>query len=331
VRRPVVLAAISFAVAALAPAAQARTVYVRHAASAHPEVWAARDGGGHRVRLGEGTMPAISADGARAAWRSFGRRDAVWTAPADGSGRPRRVVRTSTVGDVALSPDGTRLGVALPHRLAVYDAATRAEMASLRGRMRGFAFSADAQRIVFARATSDAADAHTDLFTAQLADGTTSRLTTGGRSLNPTWGPAGTIAFDRARPRHADAPVFQVWALDPGATSARRITHMRVPSLLSGLVPLELSADDTHLLAEFEGQDTSLGYTVDMTSGRVRALSRRIEQGFVAADLSSDGDTVLGTTGSADPGGRHDVVTVPFRGGRPAVLVRDAMYPRWSR
>jgi hypothetical protein len=107
---------------------------------------------------------------------------------------------------------------------------------------------------------------------------------------------------------------------------------MHVPSLLSGPVPLELSADGSRLLAEFEGQDTSLGYTVEMRSGRVRALSRRLEQGFVAADLSADGRTVLGTTGGPEPGGgRHDVATLPFRGGRPRVLVRNASMPHWSR
>jgi hypothetical protein len=240
-------------------------------------------------------------------------------------------VRALTVGDIAFSPDGTRIGVVLPHRLAVYDTATRAEVASLRGRMRGFAFAADSQRLVFARASSDSFDATTDLFTAQLADGSTTQLTSDGRSLNPVWGADGTIAFDHARPRRHDAPVFQVRALDPGATSPRRITYMKVPSLLSGLVPLELSADGSRLLAEFEGQDTSLGYTVDMRSGRIRALARRIEQGFAAFDLSGDGATVLGMTGSPDPGGRHDVVTLPFRGGRPTVLVRNAMYPHWSR
>ena len=46
--------------------------------------------------------------------------------------------------------------------------------------------------------------------------------------------------------------------LDPVTGAQRRITRMAVPSLLSGLVPLELVGG--HLLAEFEGQDTSLGY-----------------------------------------------------------------------
>jgi hypothetical protein len=130
------------------------------------------------------------------------------------------------------------------------------------------------------------------------------------------------------RPRRRDAPVFQVWALDPSTIAPRQITRMKVPSLLSGLAPVDVAGD--HLLANFVGQDTELGYAVDLATGRIRALSRRVESGFVAADLSADGRTVLGTSGGPDPSVRHDVVTVPFRGGRPTVLVRNASQPRFT-
>src|SRR4051794_19192548 len=79
--RRVLAAAVPLAAAVLcAPAADAALVYVKKPTSLAPEVWAARDGGGHRHRLGAGTMPVISADGTRAAWRTFGRRDRVYTA-----------------------------------------------------------------------------------------------------------------------------------------------------------------------------------------------------------------------------------------------------------
>jgi hypothetical protein len=310
-------------VLAAAPAARASLVYVRHAASASPEVWAARDGGGHRHRIGAGFAPVISADGARVAWRSSGRREAVWIAPADGSGRARRVVRAASVGDVALSPDGTRVAVALPRRLVVFDAGSRRALASAPARVRGLAFSPDSAQVAFGVVAGG-------VRALEVGGGVVTDVD-GGRSLNPVWGPDGTLVFDRLRPRRRDAPVFQLWALDPGATAPRQVTHMKVPSLLSGLVPLELAADGHSLLAQFTGQDTAAGFTVDLATGRVRALSRRLETGFVAADLSADGRTVLGTTGGPDPGVRHDVVTVPFRGGRPTVLVRDASQPRFTR
>ena len=101
--------------------------------------------------------------------------------------------------------------------------------------------------------------------------------------------------------------------------------------LLSGLVPLEISADGRRLLADFTGQDTSVGFAVNLQNGKTRALSKNMETGFVATDLSADGRTVLGQTGGADPGNRHNVVTMPYAGGKPKVLVRRAAYPDWTR
>jgi hypothetical protein len=119
-------------------------------------------------------------------------------------------------------------------------------------------------------------------------------------------------------------------AVRPDGTGRHRITHMRIPSLLSGLVPLDFSADGRRLVAEFEGQDTSVGFTVNPATGRTRSLSRNQESGFVAADLSRDGRTVLGTTGGPDPLEPRDVVTKPYGGGHATVLVRHAAFPDWS-
>ena len=66
-------------------------------------------------------------------------------------------------------------------------------------------------------------------------------------------------------------------------------------------------------------------------TGKVRALSRDSENGFVAADLTADGTTVLGATGGADPSNKHNVVTMPYAGGKPKVLVRRAFDPDWNR
>jgi dipeptidyl aminopeptidase/acylaminoacyl peptidase len=308
------------AVLAGAPAARATLVYVRNVDSARPQVWAARDGGGHRHQLGLGSRPAVSPDGTRVAWFDGGdRRRAVWVADTDGSGRPRRVVRARDVGEVAFSPDGRLLAIALPAHLTVYEAASRRRVASVPARVRGLAFSADSARVVYGALKGEE---RTDLHVLDIATGATTRLTSDGRSGFPAWGADGTIVFDRITPRHLDAPVYQLWALDPGATQPRRITRMRVPRLLSGLVPAEVVG--SIVLAEFVGQDTDAGFTVDLRTGRVRALSRKLENGFAATDLSADGRTVLGTTGG-------DVVTVPARGGRATLLVHDAAQPRFSR
>jgi hypothetical protein len=109
------------------------------------------------------------------------------------------------------------------------------------------------------------------------------------------------------------------------------VTALTIPPLVSGLVPVELSADGTRLLALFTGQDMSVGFTVNPASGRTRALSRDFESGLVGFDLSADGRTILGHTGGPSMARSHDVVRMPFGGGTPRVLVEDAGFPDWSR
>jgi hypothetical protein len=71
--------------------------------------------------------------------------------------------------------------------------------------------------------------------------------------------------------------------------------------------------------------------SVDPATGRVRVVGRAIEQGIIGTDLSRDGTTILADTGGYDPGGRHDIVAIPYAGGTPRVLVRNAFNPDWNR
>ena len=149
--------------------------------------------------------------------------------------------------------------------------------------------------------------------------------------MNPVWGPE-EIVFDRFKRRKGDAPAFNLWALDPAPDGAlRRLTQLTIPPLVSGLVPLEFSADARRLLAVFTGQDTEVGFTVSTRTGKTRALSKDFEPGIVGFDLSKDGRRILGHTGGPDPQAAHDVISVPYGGGEPRVLVEDAAYPDWTR
>jgi hypothetical protein len=69
-----------------------------------------------------------------------------------------------------------------------------------------------------------------------------------------------------------------------------------------------------------------------VATGKVHVLThvRAVEFGLVAGGISRDGTTVIGATGGFDPGSRHNVVTVPFSGGKPKVLVRNAFAPTWT-
>jgi hypothetical protein len=314
----------------LAAPAQAALVYVKNPAADKPGVFVARDDGSQPRRIGTGTTPTVSADGRWVAWVSADPLPRVMLRLADRSRPARRVARASTAGELAFSPDSTKLAMVLTGRLAVHDIAERRTTEAAAGVIRGYSFSPDSTSIVYGTSGRDeAADAESDLYIIELGAGPRQRITRDRKSLNPLWGPNG-IVHDRQKVRPGMAPSYNLFDIQPDGGSLRRITSLRIPSLLSGLVPVEFSGDGTRLLAEFVGQDTGVGFAVNPRSGQTRSLSRNAETGFVGFDLTADGRTVLGHTGGPDPAARHNVVTMPYRGGDPTVLVRRAAFPDWS-
>jgi hypothetical protein len=214
----------------------------------------------------------------------------------------------------------------------VYDIASGRLRDAAEGEIRGYSFSPDSKQIVVGRAEGKKFQAPSDLYAGPvMGGGKLLQITDFGRAMNPVWG-AKEIVFDRFRRRKGDAPAFNLWALDPADGAAlRRLTKLKIPKLVSGLVPLELSSNSRRLLSVFTGQDTEVGFTVATSSGKTRALSMDFESGLVGFDLSSNGRRILAHTGGPDPAAAHDVVTVPYRGGKPTVLVEDAAYPDWTR
>jgi hypothetical protein len=294
-------------------------------------VHVADDDGSNPHRLGLGGSPTVSPDGRWVAWISSGDTPQVMLRLADRSRKARVVARSDFLRELEFSPDSKSLAYVQSKRLLVYDIKARTAAKAASGNLNGFSFSLDSKSIVFGTSgPDDSFDAPSDLYRINLDGGSRVRVTRDRKSLNPLWGEAGII-HDRQRQRVADAPSYNLFEVQPDGGSLRRITALRIPNLVSGLVPLELSANGKRLLAEFVGQDTSVGFAVNPESGKVRALSRDSENGFVAADLTADGRTVLGHTGGPDPGRAGNVVTMPYRGGKAKVLVRHASFPDWSR
>jgi hypothetical protein len=329
VRLTILLGAASMLLLAAAPA-QARLVYVKDAGSERPRVYVAEDDGTKPRRIGTGRSPTVSADGRWVAWIAPGTVERVLLRRADRSRKARRVADSSSVTHLAFSPDSTRLGMAVTGRLSVHDIRARTTLNAATGNIRGFSFSPDSKSVVYGTAgRNDAVDAESDLHAVELDSGPRWRITRDRKSLNPLWGPAG-IVHDRQKARAGDTPSYNLFDIKPDGGSLRRITALRIPSRLSGLVPIELSVDGRRLLAQFVGENTGVGFAVNPSTGKTRSLGRDVERGFLGFDLSADGRTVLGHTGGPDPTTRHDVVTVPWGGGEPTVLVRRAAFPDWS-
>jgi Tol biopolymer transport system component len=324
------------AAALLAVPAEAKLVYVKRPETASPVVYVAKDNGKDPRRLGIGRAPTISPNGQ---WVAF------VTVPAGGSemdtvvlqkleaGSQRLVMRSRTIDSVRFSPDSKKLAaIAAGKRVRVYDVVNDRLHVAAAGNIRGYSFSPDSEQIVYGRAVKADFQSASDLYTVPALGGEEKRLTTTRNALQPVWG-ADEIVFDRFKRRKGDAPAFNLWALDPAAPETlRRLTRLTIPRLVSGLVPLEISADAKRLLAAFTGQDVEVGFTVATANGTTRALSQDFESGTVGFDLSADGRTILAHTGGPDPGAAHDVVTVPYkRGGKTKVIVEDAAYPDWTR
>jgi Tol biopolymer transport system component len=315
----------------LAAPAHGALVYVKQSTAGEFRVFVADDDGAHPHRLGTGRSPTVSPDGRWVAWIAPGDPETVMLRLADRSRKAREVGRSNFIGELHFSPDSKSLGLVLARRLYAYDIKARTSFKAASGNIRGFSFSPDSKAVVFGTSGQDGSlDAPSDLYRREIGGAPRVRITRDRKSLNPLWAERGII-HDRQRRRVADAPSYNLFEVQPDGGSLRRITALRIPHLVSGLVPIELSANGKRLIAEFVGQDTSVGFAVNPDSGSVRALSRDGENGFVAANLSADGRTVLGHTGGPDPGQDGNVVTVPYRGGKAKVLVRHAAFPDWSR
>jgi Tol biopolymer transport system component len=338
--RPLLAGAI--AVALLPAQAGAALVYSKN--PNHSSVWVANDDGSGARRLAAGSSPKISPDGLTVVYSVVGNartyRPDLVVVPADGSAPPRTLGKGwRDTFSFAWSPDsktiativGPELGA---KRLALIDVATGAQRTVARGAFAGVSFSPAGDQIVYGRdAKPDRYPPRSDVYRAAVAGGAPVRLTRDHRSLSPLWGPTGKVVFVRLvdAKRRRYAPKNELYLMGADGSGLRRLTKTRVGQLLQGLTPTAWSADGTRLLAEFGGQDTSYAETVNPATGAHRPVVRPAEDGFVGADLSADGTTILGATGGYEPSTKHDVVAIPYGGGTPTVLARNALEPDWNR
>lgn len=322
----------TIALLAAAPA-QATLVYTKsNKDNTATRVYVADDDGTNAHKLGKGSLPTVSDDGRWVAWIVYGdSQDVVKMRLADRSRKAREVMSATEVTKAQFSPDSKSLGISTTTRLWVYNIHDRESVKAASGNLRGFSFSPDSKSVAFGTAgRNESFDSPTDLYRFAIADEQRTRITRDRKSLNPLWTEGGII-HDRQRIRENAAPSYNLFEIQPDGGSLRRITKLRIPALASGLVPLEMSANGNRMIAQFEGQDIAVGFRVNPETGKVHSLGDFGEDGFVAADLTADGRTVLGTSGGADPTVRHNVVTMPYRGGKTTVLVRKAFDPDWSR
>lgn len=306
----------------------------------HSSVLAANDDGSGAHKVADGNNPKVSPDGLSIAFLHEGAKHAQELQVVLAAGGP---AQTYLVGFrepfyLTWSPDSLMLaalkGPELGKRkLVLIDVLTGAQRVVAQGFFSGFSFSPDGSELVYSRSGSERYPPRSDVFRVKTSGGKPVRLTNDHRSLDPLWGPNNKIVFVKQleAKKRKYGPKNELFLMNSQGKGVKRLTHTKVDPLLQGLFPTDWSANGNRLLAEFEGQDTSYAVTVNPKTGAQRPLLKAEEMGFVGTALSADGKTVLGFEGGFDPGNKHNIATVPYGGGRPTVLAKNAFEPSWSR
>lgn len=346
---PLVLSAFVLAALLAVPAAaQATLAYVKNPAK--PTVFAAADDGSGAKKLVAGSNPHVSPDGKIVALLSQGSslkaKPEMVLAPADAGAPPTVLVKNWRQPEVfAWSPD-SKLVVAVlgpelgKQRLVLIDIVTGAQRTIAQGFFNGASFSPNGGELVYAKAGGEAFPPRSDLYRIEvLPPGAVSvkavvpvRLTKDHNSAYPLWGSQKIVfvkTLDAKKRKYG--PKNDLFLINPNGKGLKRLTHTKVDPLLQGLFPTAWSDSGNQLLAEFEGQDTSYAVKVNPKTGGEKPVAQKGEEGFVGTALSSDGKFVLGYTGGFDPGLKHDVMSIPYGGGKGKVLAKNAFLPDWSR
>jgi Tol biopolymer transport system component len=181
-----------------------------------------------------------------------------------------------------------------------------------------FSFSPDGKMLAFMHTTGKGSD----IYTVPTSGGPIRRITAGGHSRYPLWGPGG-IAFERFSSSpccHGD-----VWLMNATGGDARQLTHTH-----AGIYPAAWSADGTRMLAAYPATNNGKLYAVNVATGRARALTRFVGD-LNAQGLSRNGKTVLAAIGCGELATIRGIVeTIPFAGGPPTTIVRGPCRASWN-
>ncbi len=335
---PVLVALV--ALLAVPAAAQATLAYTTHLF--HPHVVVAQNNGKGAKAIGAGTNPKVSPDGKLVAFERE---------PGNGKAPEMKLYdlatgKTKTIFSpwresytFAWSPDSTmvaalRGGELGTRTLCVIDVETGKVTRIAKGYFNAVSFSPDSSEVVFGLAFGERYPQKTNIVRGPVTGGPTSPLTHDGISGWPLWGPQGQIVFVKqlnAKQRKY-GPKNDLFLMDADGKGVKRLTHTKVDQLTSGLFPTAWSASGNQLLAEFGGQDTSYAVAVDPKTGKEKNLSPdNSETGFAGVALTPDGKTVLGYIGGYEGGSNSlKIASVPYKGGKPKVIVTGGFSPSWG-
>src|SRR5882757_1423170 len=309
----------------------------------HPHIWVAKNDNGKGAKaIGAGSNAKVSPDGELVAFEREGGKN---------KGPEMKLYnvatgKTKTIFSpwresysFAWSPDSTmvaalRGGELGKRTLAVVDVETGKQTQIASGYFDGLSFSPDSKELAFGLAAAESYPLRSDIYRYPLAGNVAHALTQNQISGYPLWGPTGQIAFVKqlgAKQRQY-GPKNDLFLMNANGKGVKRLTHTKVDPLTQGLYPTAWSASGKQLLAEYGGQDTSYAVAVNPKTGAEKSLSPgNTETGFVGVALTANGKTVLGYLGGYEgPGSQLKIASVPYKGGKPKILVSGGFSPSWG-
>jgi hypothetical protein len=336
-----VVALIGSAAAASASAPQSKTYIAYTSGGNTSSVWIANANGSDPHRIAAGDGPLISPNGAYVAIQHFAQSGVALELYSTTGKLLAGYFNSARDNATALawSPNSQYLAVSLASTstkgggaLGLIDTTTLESRVVTTGVIAGASFNPAGTQLVYGLSGSVQLSSPTNLYVAGVTGGGTAQLTTNGDSFEPVWARSG-IVFDRSTPRGVSkAPIYQLWIETAG--KLRQLTHLRVPALLSGLAPLEASADGNRLIAEYGGEDTSYAWTVQLSPLEVKPLRVAGEpinaEEVQGAQISSDGKRLLVDVGGLEHApDKGKVESVGFGGGTATRLAAGSQ-PSWS-
>jgi hypothetical protein len=301
-----------------------------------------------RKDLGHGEQPLVSPSGQMVAasnYGSHGRALIVYSTTGNGKQQYINLAQTAATA-LAWSPDSRYIAVQLIDTtpsstatnpgaggLAILDTTTHTVKRIIRGFIVGASFEPSANatdRLVYGLSRSQKANSATNVYTIN-ADGTgETQISHNNRSLWPVWGSTG-IAYDDERFRGENAPDYNIWLMNSDGSHRTQITHVAAGPLVEGLIPIAFSATGSRMVAEFEGQDTSEGYTVSVATHKATLIKVAHHNSVNADGISRSGNTLLVTLDAFEnPTADGKVAMIPFSSGSPKVLAKHAGIATWN-
>lgn len=328
----------ALAATALGVAVTVRVAYVEQQGSATSLVVA--DGSGadlvtiatmHGVASSFQPEVAVSPDGnsVAAVIGAYGKSERLVVYPSAG-GNPRTLLSGRYIEDLRWSPDSQFLvaNTGLDEELYVVNvmSATSRRIAGAYG---AAAFAPSGDQFVYSLAPNLAVASATGVGVRELT-----HFPKDSGARDPLWSTAG-IVFTYLRP--GQASVAEIWSVAANGGPATQRTHLSFTpkDRPVGLFPVALSADGTHLLADFQ-DDRYHEHAQEVDLSSAPAVVRPVPglpggpTGQSLADgISDDGTTVLVLDNPY--ASTRTVEALPWVGGSPTMTFHHVAYVSWNR